>query len=102
MQRTDAWATARIQHGIWFLGWVVALHVDKRQLDDPTLWVVTILGYDQIIARGFVGRVCFVDTVARLDARNVLCLRTGREGRYEGDQQERESHRLLAYPKFVD
>jgi hypothetical protein len=31
--------------------------MDKRQLDDPTLWVVTILGYDQITAGGFVGVV---------------------------------------------
>jgi hypothetical protein len=88
MQRTDAWATAGIQHGIRFLGWVVALHIDKRQLDNPTLWVVTILGHDQIAAGGFVSAVCFVDTVSRLNARSVLRLRTGHEGYYESDQQK--------------
>ena len=98
MQRTDTWATAGIQHGIRFLGGIVALHVYERQLDDPALWMMTIFRHEEITAVGFVDAVYPVDTVSRLDARNIILLRAGHDGRQEKQQKQKESHhRILAY-----
>ena len=45
MQRTDAWAAACVEDRIRTFVRVVGLHVDKRQLDGPTLGLAAIFGH---------------------------------------------------------
>src|SRR5580698_5195606 len=65
MQRTDTWATAGVQDGVRAFCRVIAFHIDKRKLDCPALWIMTIFRHDQQPTTSLVEIISLVDTVTR-------------------------------------
>src|ERR1700677_1002301 len=104
MQRTDARATAAVQDWVRTLVRVVALHIDKRQLDAPALRMMAIFRHDQKPAPSFVEVVGVVDTITRFDSRNIvlLCVR-GNRRHEEQTKQKKVDHCLdvLSYKRWV-
>src|SRR5579863_2136319 len=91
MQRADTRAAAGVKDGVRALVRVVALHIDKRQLDRPAVWMIAILRYDQKPAPGFVEAVRLVDTVTRFDTRDAVLLRTGGDRRDDKQHKQKKS-----------
>src|SRR5580693_7877000 len=98
MQRTDARATAGVEDWVRTFVRVVALNIDKRQLDTPALRMMTILRYDQKPAPTFVEVVGLVDTITRFDSRNIvlLCIRGTRRNE-EQTKEKRVDHYASTY-----
>src|ERR1700738_4451214 len=91
MQRTDTRATAGVKDGVSALVRVIALHINKRQLDRPAVLLMAIFRDDQKPAPSFVEAVRLVDTVTRFNTRSVVLLRARGSRHHEEQTKQKKS-----------